>query len=57
MTRHSSANPFKDRYVMTPCHGRNPRTGRQVGSRHRWEGITCKWCGRFKDMCRVKIKR
>lgn len=44
------------RYVMVPCHGWNPRTGRRVGSRHRWDGITCKWCGKFKDMVRVVVK-
>lgn len=34
---------------MRPCYGRNPRTGKRVGSRHRWEYGTCKFCGKFKD--------
>jgi len=38
------------------CGGFNPRTGKRVGSRHRWEHGMCKWCGRFKDQVRVEDK-
>jgi hypothetical protein len=44
------------RYEMLTCYGRNPRTGKKVGSRHRWTfGGCCDFCGRFKDDVRVKV--
>jgi hypothetical protein len=52
----SESNSHQCRYVTVPCNGFNPRTGRRVGSRHRWEGCTCKWCGKFKDMVRIRVK-
>ena len=51
-----STNPYV-RYLMTPCYGWNPRTRKSVGSRHRWDGIICRWCGRFKDQCLKRISR
>ncbi len=30
--------------------GRSQKTGKRVGSRHRWNGSkVCIWCGSFKD--------
>lgn len=39
-------------YVRT-CNGRSPKTGKRVGSRHRWlGGYTCDFCGRTQDQVR-----
>jgi hypothetical protein len=36
--------------------GRNPRTGKRVGSRHKWNGaLWCAWCGRSKDAVKFEI--
>lgn len=44
------------RYETRPCRGRSQRTGKRVGSRHRWDvGNCCIWCGRFKEDVLVKI--
>jgi len=35
---------------MKPCGGRSQKTGKRVGTRHRWDiGDCCIWCGRFKE--------
>jgi hypothetical protein len=44
-------------YITVSCRGFNPRTGKRVGSRHRWNGgIMCIWCGRFKDAIKLEVK-
>lgn len=34
---------------LPSCNGRSPRTGKRVGSRHRWQGECCIYCNRFRD--------
>lgn len=31
-----------------PCYGISPVTGRQVWTRHRWNGGRCEFCGRLR---------
>lgn len=40
--------------AVVACFGINPRTGRRVGSKHRWQergGVSsCIWCGRTMEV-------
>jgi hypothetical protein len=36
--------------AVVGCHGFSAKTGKTVGSRHRWNGGTiCEWCHRHRD--------
>lgn len=48
---------MKDFYMLA-CHGTSVKTGKRVGSRHRWDiGDCCVWCGRFKEDVLVPQKK
>ena len=48
---------MSNKILTTPCCGRSLKTGKRVGSRHRWNGgSVCEWCGRFKDNVFVAVK-
>ena len=45
---------MKKTYHTRYCGGRSRKTGKRVGSRHRWLGDPqCQFCGRFRDQVRV----
>lgn len=35
--------------AIVGCRGISAKTGKRVGSRHRWYGNTCEWCHRHRD--------
>lgn len=53
---------MKQRQTVIPCSvmgGRSPKTGKRVGTRHRWDGGAwgvgrCDFCGRMLDQVLTK---
>ncbi len=54
-----TADKFPTRTITRSCRamgGRSQRTGKLVGSRHRWNGgYMCVWCGNHRDTVVVTI--